>query len=688
MDQIRKGARFAIRNQQWIFAGGIFVVGVIVAFLTHRVGFGVGDHSTFFIFGKSIAEGEVIYKDFIHFRMPGSFFLMALSMLLFGVEQASSMLEIALESHVGYPLLLLASGMLLTSRHRWVVAVLAAMTVLWPPILQLRSGLGMLAVVLYASAGNSGRRLGLSGAIGALTVIFGQELGVLSFAIIVGLECTQTLPDWKRLRRRLSSIAVGALVVALPFFAYMAIFSNLGDFLYYTLYYAFFVQPSGMDLAFPIFRYSYLIYYMPFIAYAVSFVLFGLSRRITAREAGLLAFAYLRLLTLLGRSDMSHLIFSTPELALIVWLAIQSLLKGLDLSPARLKQIGGLTFALVLVSVLATQYEGKLIVLCLPIFMLALWLDRTPEKSSGLKLNIGPMAMMFAGSAMAIVVLFLYMIFPQNIATAKLIRRGWQLRNEAPRISGLHPIGPSEKLAREAEQITRFIQDEDAQTLFSFPIQPYYYTLVDHHSSVFLSFELQTTHEEQQRAIRELEMNPPDVVVFDVGQAQGLSGSIPDITDYITSNFDTAQEFTEVNYIRTMTPRAQPSLRHHLLYRLYQVADNQGRAFGHHDPKEGVYDAIRHIGGEPILFSAQISENTSLHIGLDRDFTDASGQRVCGVVTIRLDGTSSDTIVCSDQDRLEIPLKGSQGSMLEVSLVLQDGIDSAIWLDPVIQADL
>jgi hypothetical protein len=71
------GVKTAWAKKAWWFwpVAALVAFGLIRAYLTYNIWFNFEDQATFFIFGRNILHGEAIYKNFIHFRTPGFYFL-------------------------------------------------------------------------------------------------------------------------------------------------------------------------------------------------------------------------------------------------------------------------------------------------------------------------------------------------------------------------------------------------------------------------------------------------------------------------------------------------------------------------------------------------------------------------------------------------------------------------------------
>jgi hypothetical protein len=547
-----------LKRTKWLWPFAVVAaLGLARALLTYNIWFNFEDQSTFFTFGRNILHGEVIYKDFIHFRTPGFYFLSAAFQWVFGQTLGTEQLLLALESYVLSPLLLCLAAWLIT-RRRWVAVGLGLIATVLPGVLQLRAGLALLAVATYvvaqtaATSRDRHRWLFVSGLFVGLTFVFGQETGILT-ACVLGLcelRFSRTLP---LLIRRVRSLALGAGAALLPLVVYVVVFSDVRNFLYYVFKYALVIQPTGMNLPYPHLvpptQYN-VMFYVPFLVLLAAFAVFYLADDLNVINLPVLVLATVRMVTALGRADEGHLIFALPEILLLIPLAAASIHK-MKLSAERLWMLAVWSIAIVCSFWGATTKGSFVIVGAALVYVFASLRSRADYD------GISPV---FSGEAVALTItgwtmVVLAFIFPiYNFAKAPL-QVGWQRHfgpdkqhvTPAHWVSGV-PIAGAE--FQEVDAISRLVDRFHPTVLFSYPVQPFYYSLVPRHAARFMTFEPQTTPEEEAEAIADLKRNKPQLVILDVLQAQAWDKSVGRINEYVRENY---KPVAEVNYRRPLT---------------------------------------------------------------------------------------------------------------------------------------
>ena len=547
------------------------IVGTIVAYKTHDHILGMGDNSTFYSFARNISDGEVIYKDFIHFRTPGSYFLQALFIKVFGEQPSTVALAISFETIVLYGLCFILAIAILFWRSKFLypLIILGSLCMLFiPPIVQLRAAIALLAVVVYAAfvlrdGSSSKKPLIAAGVLTGVTFIFGQETALMPAIMIVAAELIKRgvhIDTWKRI-----GYFVGAAIVGtLPLISYVLIWSNLGTFVYYVSYYALILQPRSMDLPFPELSRATIIYYLPFVLYGASFLALYLSRWKYRFVGGfILGFALLRLITLLGRSDWGHLIFAVSEMVFIVPVTVY-LLININVNWRVLLKFAPYLAAFVVTCWLSIVSSSMFIILAA---LVVVWALRTePSKQKVIKND-----KFLPGVLLTIYILSaLLMIFYTRtyvISNFYLIKEEvLQDDSKAYRIGGMKVDADTKK---EIEGVKQAIGNRKHETIFSFPIQPFYYSLGEHHGARFMTFEPQTTVEEQQETIDDLKRTKPDIVIFDPLQAQALSKSVWEISDYLLENYQKIATVKSKNLLWIMVPRDTPVTDEKAIFTLY-----------------------------------------------------------------------------------------------------------------------
>jgi hypothetical protein len=150
------------------------------------------------------------------------------------------------------------------------------------------------------------------------------------------------------------------------------------------------------------------------------------------------------------------------------------------------------------------------------------------------------------------------LFLPQIYTYGRLVKAGWKrLHMPAPHTVSGTPIDSVE--FQEVDAISRLVKQYHATVLFSYPIQPFYYSLVPRHATRFITFEPQTTAEEQAEAIEDLKRSKPQLVIMDVRQANGMQKSVGRISDYITENFEPVAEIDNRRPLMVLVPRPASS---------------------------------------------------------------------------------------------------------------------------------
>lgn len=653
-----------------LFALPLVALGLTRALLTHDVSFGVGDNHFFFAIARFLLRGEVMYEDIVHFRTPGLHYYSALFLRAFGPRLASQMLALTVESYVLYPVILYACGLALL-RSRLLAGAAGLVAVLLPGVLQLRAALGLVAVTLYAleERRRDRRLLAAAGAALGLTFVFGQEVALMALFAIAAWEVRSHARSPGRLLRRAALFGVGASVVLVPFVLSIAVFSDLATFAYYTFVYALTVAPRGIDLPFPSLIPANAAFYLPFALYLVAFVNLFLGSRLDRAAAVLLGFGTLRLISALGRSDVPHLIFSIPE----VFLAVSYSLRRVVVTPGRLIPL--LPWLLALGSALALSIAfSPLFLLAAPLLYAGASLHRDPPDGPPRPGTGAPLALLAPTAALSAGLI------------AALAPLSWQELWVAPRLLPDQPRHGGVRIdatrLSEIRAVEHAIRVHRPATIFSYPLRPFFYTLVEGHASRFLAHEWQTTPEEQAATIADLRATRPGLVLLDVPQAVDLSRSLSLISDHITSNYAATHRITAAGDLRVMVPKPAPSLEEHLALRLYEEnRDRQGVHMVRVVLPDGLgVDAIRQSVPES-RHRLAVREPAVLLVGV----VPPPEGTVCGAVEIAAGGRTLEEQVCSDRGRHRIDLNPFQGARGTIILRVAPGkvLD---WWDPVVVA--
>lgn len=646
--------------------------GIIQTAIMYDAQLGMGDNSTFYAFARNIDHGEVMYKDFIHFRTPGSVTMFGFIMHLIGQQQTTIYVASMIETNILYPLIFLVSAMILfRKRSPWFVVFGLLGMALMPGVAQLRAAIGLLTIAIYTLTFEQlhlrKRTLLLlvTGALASLTFIFGQEVAMMVGVCVVAAELFHRV-NWAERLQRVKFIALGAVAVLVPLLLYMSIFSNIKNFLYYTLYYSFVVQPKFMDLPFPSFAYASLLYYLPFIMYFICFLVLYTNKKLGIAEGLLLSFGILRLITAVGRSDIGHLLFSIPEVFIIVpYFVAQS--RFSTLSGQTLRRWLPYGIVLMLCMYLAT-HDGIALALS-PFIVLFALCNRSavPAARPALLHRNFPLYLALGSS----LVLFIYILTPTYIAVARGLKVEYFSNDQQVyRIGG---VKTDEITYNQIRAVEHEVRPLHPNTIFAFPIQPFYYSLAEHHASRFLTFEPQTTVAEQERTIQDLERTKPEVIIFDPLQAHGLSGSLWKISEYITTHYEIKKEIASREVLWVMVPKKTVTEDEKLAFRLHK--DNPKiSGIGIQSTSQGLQSAVGQTAKE-------------LHFTVQADTADAvlkfsvaalDGKATCGLVNIsRGSQQIANQRVCVSDNEVTIPLKSAHTD-LNVTLQKESDLD-IIW---------
>lgn len=520
------------------------LIGLLITYFSFRQGLDFGDGSTFFTFAHNLANGEVIYKDFIHFRTPGSYFLQSLFIHVFGDEQASVRFALGFESRVLYAFFFaIALAIFLRFKHAILGASSLLLIVMLPPYAQLRTALALVAVVLYIQSYRviKSRYAWLvgSGVFVGLAFTFGQEAAVMAIAAIGLMEIIKAKTHgFKIVLRRIGILTAGFLLGALPLLLYIIIQSDIGTFLYYTLYYAFILQPQAMDLVYPPLSYATVVFYLVFVLYFIIFYLFYSSKKLGLVEGVLLVFGIMRLVTLLGRSDGGHLLFVLPELFFLTLYAVVHTF-NIQITKAQLLRFLPYGIALAVSFWAAIQGSSLIVIVSGFIIYIALYFKKTVAGRVDTIKNANAVVLAVITSCFSVFIFILYPSFSSTLDT--MSTRGLT----DVQIGGLN-VTPG--IYTEVAMVRDAVKPFHPTTIFSYPVQPYYYALAPKHAARFMTFEPQTTEEEQLQTIEDLKRTRPEVIVYDPVQADSLDGPLGKINAYIKQNYHVERE---VIYSRT-----------------------------------------------------------------------------------------------------------------------------------------
>lgn len=634
---------------RWGFVvGGFTILATVMALMLFRWSFDLGDGSTFFQFAHNLAHGEVIYRDFIHFRTPGSYFLQSLSIRLFGDNASSVTFALQLEAHTLY-IFVFGLALAIFLRFKRVLLGVAVLTgaALLPGYLQLRTALAFLAVVLYIQARRSGRYrsiwLVISGIVAGLAFTFGQEAAVMAGATIMAAElCAMRRNTWKLGIKNLSLVAIGGLVGLLPLLSYVLLMSSVQNFLYYTLYYAFVLQPRGMNVPYPVLSYENILYYIVPSILILCFYVFYSAKEIGVSTAIIFAFAIARLATLFGRSDIGHLIFVLPEIILLVFLALTTVNKARFNKTTLYRFLpygAGLAFSLYM----AMTFGSTWVVLGAVVILVAFTLRRPVMSGRITQWSTIVLAVLSAMTAV-----LGYLLYPEYYVAVR------SLSKQEVTAQSIGGVNVNKKVFDEVNNVKTAVAKYHPTTIFSYPIQPFYYTLAEKHATRFMTFEPQTTEHEQDAAISDLKRTKPEVVVMDPAQAALMSKSLWKINNYITMHYETAEVVKSDRILWIMVPRT-PTLRDNLALSVYRSNDVKlGKVNDIQSPEKGIFNGIMVAPGQSADFIVDHSERSSrLQLSIFQNDVEA----VADCVDVTMIGKmTSKTTACSVDKTVMLPL--------------------------------
>lgn len=634
---------------------GFTAVGAAIAVLLFRNSFDLGDGSTFYEFARNLSQGEAIYKDFIHFRTPGSYFLQALSISLFGPQASSVTFALQMEAHALYLFVFaLAIGIFLQFKRPLIGLITLSSIALLPGYLQLRTALAFLAIVCYVQARRSVKFKTAwflaSGIVAGIAFTFGQEAAAM-FGLTVMLTelCFFDKKTWKSQVRNILTLATGSVIGLLPLLIYVVTQSNFGNFLYYTFYYAFVLQPQGMDLPYPVLSYENILYYIILALLAGAFFIFYTTKKYSPSIAIIITFAIARLVTLFGRSDTGHLVFVLPEIMFLVFLAIVTISKA-DLRMIQLRRFMPYAVLLMISFYGAIHLGNGWIVLGMAAVMLSFRFQKEVKIPKHLNLR----HLLVVGGITTLLSIFVYLIYPLFYSTFK------SLSLEGVRAQSLGGVNVDEKTYAKVNAVADEVAKHNPTTLFSFPIQPYYYRLAEKHGARFITFEPQTTEHEQDLTIQDLKNSKPEVIVFDPAQAAILSKSLWKISDYITNAYQVSNVVVSDQILWIMVPKTTQT-DDKLVFSLYRKNNPvSGDVHDIQSPDKSIANGLSIAPGKVAKFMLdEQDKNSILQFTFYQDAVESLG--TC--VLVKLEGDPKRT--CESDATVAIPVTNK--TILELS---------------------
>lgn len=550
-------ASFLKSNKAWIILGLVAaIINLIIVLIQFRSGIQFGDGATFYQFARYISSGEVFLQDFIHFRTPGSYFMYSLFVAGLGDTFSSINFALLFESRVLYAtLFIVALAILFNKKFFWLSTLAVVLVMLLPEYAQIRTVLAFLSVALlvrYFVHASRAKPIKLiyPGIFVGLSFTFGQEMGIIAAVLAIILVAVF---GWKnrtgryRLLREYGWLIGGGTIGIAPILIYVIINGQLYNAFYYFFYYALLKQPQYMDLPFPDLSYSTILYYLPFVITITSINLIHSLRQSKDRSmlVILLSFVILRMVTLLGRTDMGHLIFMLPEMIVLIIVTLDVWLREKPkFSITQNLILSNIAVAALFIMVINGASSMLLIMpATIPLLLFFAPLkDRVVARYDGSYLMI---------VYVALASIFIFLLTPTFISEAKSVTSSLK-DSSKKQLEGSYVDDASYELV---SKVTEAVKQKKPDTIFAFPIQPYFYRLAKNHATSFLTYEPQTTIKEQERSIRELIERRPQVVIFDPAQASDLADSLWLINKFVLSNYKIDMVVNESRIIWIMVPR-------------------------------------------------------------------------------------------------------------------------------------
>ena len=539
------------------------IIGCLISHFKAPFAFGSGDHTLFHAFGHWIANGEVFTRDFIHFRTPGPYYYYGMMQYIFGQTFLVTSTSLLMESHVfqmiaSFILALILSRSILGKASLSIATAVGIFFLIAPPIYQLRTALPAASLAIYILSKSTEQpfkkniQTFLSGLLLGLSFWFGQELFIfLSISIFVAEFSAGNRLTLKDKFSRIILIGASSLLVIIAGIAYFYIKGvNIKEFLYNTLYYAFLIQPKGMDVPFPDLDMSSLIYYIWIAFFVVSMLIFSMSKKLfTPVGIAFTAYASLRLISMFGRADVLHLLFAISEIVIMGIVALR-------LIPSCLNNINKRdilnTVILLIVGVIVLHFaiNGRSsALLVMPFALLAIsYISKHEPENYNYKEALNPL---FSAAGLCIAILSLY---PLSTNAIKFTYHVFFIKPHNTFLGVQLP----DATRKEFVEIRQIIEDEKPKNIFSYPIRAEYYALTTTHATRFIEFAMQTTPDDINGAIDDLEKSKPDLVIQDLDQTINLSPILSKLSNYISMHYTPIKIIQGVNNLEVYKAKTVP----------------------------------------------------------------------------------------------------------------------------------
>lgn len=284
-----------------------------------------------------------------------------------------------------------------------------------------------------------------------------------------------------------------------------------------------------MDTPFPSFDKSSLIYYIWIFYFISSVTILSLSKQLYS-PVGIVFTAYtsLRLISMFGRVDILHLMFSISEIVIMGMISLKLLVSCLNKINKKII-ISTFFISSVTIFVICVAINGKSSVLLVLPFVFAV-MSYYAHTNIDKEKNISYLNPMFAIIGLSIAIFALY---PLSTNAIKFSYNTF-LITPKDTFLGVQLSKPTLKEFRDVENI---INVENPEIIFSYPIRAEYYALTNKHATRFIEFAMQTTPDDVTGAINDLKIKRPEIVIQDLEQTANLSPILFRLSNFISMNY-------------------------------------------------------------------------------------------------------------------------------------------------------
>ena len=199
-----------------------------------------GDQSIYLHHATRMLEGQIIYRDYDHFTLPGTDVLYAALFKVFGVKAWIPQAMLVLIGVAAAWLGIVISGKLLSGRLIFLPSLLF-LALPYSSYLDAThhwySALAAIAALAIAIERRTAVRMIWAGALWGLGTCFSQStaLGTVGFALFLVWEMRRNAEPWGSLLRKEAGLFGGFLATVVVFNSYFVLKVGLRRFLYYTV---------------------------------------------------------------------------------------------------------------------------------------------------------------------------------------------------------------------------------------------------------------------------------------------------------------------------------------------------------------------------------------------------------------------------------------------------------------------